>query len=107
MSELENINSLIYVVESIISDIERNKNLDSIGQRYTELKNHTEKEIKLVEKSKFQTSQFIEAIYLPALNEFHCSLSASRGTQNPAKLYGSLLDGVGILKWYTDNNGEP
>ncbi len=102
MNEMENINSLITLIESILSDIENRENLDTIGERYSELKSHTEKEIKLLKRA--QTSQFIEAIYLPALNEFLLSLTAPKGTKDHSKIYDPLLDGVGRLKWYSSHS---
>lgn len=102
VSDMDNINSLITVVESILSDIENRVHLHTIGERYSQLKSHIENEIKLL--SKAHSSQFVEAIYLPALNEFLLSLTAPKGTKDHAKIYDPLLDGVGRLRWYSSHS---
>ena len=104
MSENDSLKSLISIVDSMLSDIENRVNMESIGEKYSELKTQTENEIKTLSNS--PTNQYVEAIYLPALQEFKLCLKAPKGTNHPGKLYDALLDGVGILKWYADQADE-
>ena len=104
MNEIDNINSLISLVESMLSDIEHRNNLESIGDRYADLKDYVTNEIKSLKKA--STTEFVETIYIPALDEFILTLKPPKGTSDPGKLYDPLLDGVGYLKYYADQVNE-
>jgi hypothetical protein len=102
MRNKDNINSLIERVDSILSDIEHRKNLDSVGDRYSELKGYVENEIKSCKKE--SASDFVETVYLPALSEFVVRLKPKKGASRYPEIYDALLDGVGLLKWYMSEN---
>ncbi len=85
-------------VNSIISDIDEHADKDSISTRYSEIKSEIQNEIKSFNYENATTYE--ETIYFPALNEFLNRLKAKRGCTNSKTIQSSLIDGVGILKWY-------
>ncbi|MEJ1463349.1 MAG: hypothetical protein RPU15_08740 [Candidatus Sedimenticola sp. (ex Thyasira tokunagai)] len=104
MRNKDDLNSLIERVNSLLSDIEHRKDLETICPRYADLKGYVESEIKSC--GKMADSEYVEYIYLPALNEFILRLKPNKGNSKYPMIYDALLDGVGLLEWYKNGQSE-
>lgn len=104
MNTNNKIEIIIEQVDSMLSDIEHREKLDTIGTRYSELKSHIQNEIK--SRGNATTTVYDETTYYPALGEFSVLLKTKKGRSDYGKIYDSLLDAVGILKWYVSQDTE-
>jgi len=104
MNTNNKIEIVIEQVDSILSDIEHREKLDTIGARYSELKSYIQNEIK--SRGNTTATEYDETTYYPALDEFSVLLKKKKGSSDYGKIYDSLLDAVGILKWYVSQDSE-
>ncbi|WP_339890536.1 hypothetical protein [Neptuniibacter pectenicola] len=84
--------------QQLISDIENELNLESVSERYTQLKTEVGNSLKLNDESKDQT-------YAESILEFYNRLKASAGSNDHKKIFNALIDGFDLLEW-TEKHSE-
>ncbi len=84
--------------QQLILDIESELNLESVPERYAQLKAEVGNSLKLNDGSKDQT-------YAESILEFYNRLKPNSGSNDHKKIFNALIDGFDLLEW-TEKNGE-